>query len=75
MTENDELSIKKKEAYQAGLAILILLAALTLGEYGIAVVGANIAIIFFVISLIKAFFIIRDYMHVGRLFRDQEDHS
>jgi preprotein translocase subunit SecD len=74
MTENDELVEKKKDSYRAGLAIFILLIAFTIGEYGIAAVGANIAIVFFVISLIKSFFILRDYMHVGRLFNNQEEH-
>ena len=63
---------KKENLYRIGITILILLTALSLGEYGIGAVGLNIFIVFFVISLIKTFFVVRDYMHIGKLFNDEE---
>lgn len=62
-----------KEKYNVGVAVLILLAAITIGEFGIAVVGKNIGAILMLIAVLKAFFIIRDYMHFGRLFSEEEE--
>ena len=70
---------KKKQAYRVGNAILIVLLALTVGEY---LLGNNADVWSFVwvplmaIAVLKAFFIIRDYMHVRRLWSgDEEEHA
>jgi hypothetical protein len=65
-----------KEAYRTGISVIILLVFLTLGEYFIGAVAYGwsfVVMILFVISGIKAFFVIRDYMHVGRLFSADEE--
>jgi len=63
---------KKKEQYGAGFTIILLLAVLTLGEFGIAAVGTKLAGILIIISIIKAGLVMRDYMHIGRLFSEEE---
>ena len=70
---------KKQQAYRIGNAILILLLALTVGEY---LLGNNADVWSFVwvplmaIAVLKAFFIIRDFMHVRRLWSgDEEEHA
>jgi hypothetical protein len=69
---------KKKLALRNGTAIIVLLLFLTLSEFFI---GAYVkiwwgAVILLGIGLLKAWFVVRDYMHVGRLFaREEESHS
>ena len=67
---------EKTKAFQVGIVVLIILAALTVVEY---LVG-SLAPLFWAplvgIALIKAFFVARDYMHIGRVFaEDEEGHS
>jgi hypothetical protein len=67
---------KKREAFQAGVVVLILLAALTIGEYFIGAIAVGWLAPLWGIAILKAVFIMRDYMHVGRLFgEDEEGHS
>ena len=70
---------KKKQAFRIGTAILILLMALTIGEYllgNFAYPWSFVWVPLMLISLIKAMFIVRDYMHIGRLWSgDEEGHS
>ena len=79
--EDANLEAKKKQKYGAGLTIAILLAVASVGEYGIAVtgenltkVGADMGFVLILIGVFKAFLVVRDYMHVGRLFSNGEDH-
>jgi hypothetical protein len=65
---------KKKEKFSYGVSIFILLAALTIGEFSIASVGKNLAVILMLVALLKASLVIRDYMHIGRLFSSEEEH-
>jgi hypothetical protein len=67
---------KKKDAYRVGVVVLILLAVLTIGEYAIGSVAYLWWAPLLGIAVLKAFFVIRDYMHIGRLFAgDEEGHS
>ena len=63
----------KKLAYRIGVTVLILLLFLTIGEFifGAVVVGWWAPLI--VIALLKAFYVIKDYMHVSRLFNDEAE--
>jgi cytochrome c oxidase subunit IV len=66
---------KKKEALQIGVSVFILLVLLTIGEFliGLFVVGWGSVLI--LIAVLKAALIIRDYMHLPRLFSgDEEGH-
>jgi hypothetical protein len=65
-----------KEVYRVGMAVFILLVFLTIGEYAIGATAPTWIAPLFVVAIIKAFFIIRDYMHFPRLFAgDEEEQS
>ncbi len=68
-----EFEEKKKQAFRIGMTVLILLMFLTIGEFliGSFVVGWSGVLI--AIALIKTFFVVRDYMHIGRLFSAEEE--
>jgi hypothetical protein len=70
---------KKKQAYRVGNAILLLLLALTVGEYLLGNNASDWSIVWvplMAISVLKAFFIVRDFMHVRRLWSgDEEEHA
>ena len=69
------LDAKKKAAWQIGLAVFVLLFALTIGEFFVGAVAVNWWFILIAIALLKAFFVVRDYMHLPRLFKgDEEEH-
>ena len=69
----EAMELKKKEDYRKGVAIIILLFFLTLGEYWIGSVASAWWGVIMAIALIKAFFVVRDYMHIGRLFAGEEE--
>ncbi len=70
--ENNE---KKKKAMQLGVYVFIVLAVLTAGEYALAVVGAPWWSLFFVIAIIKAWFVVQNYMHLPLLFAEEGSHD
>lgn len=71
--EIDEVEANKKAALRIGLGVLILLAAMTAGEYWIGSVAAAWWAPLIGIAIMKAFLVIRDYMHIGRLFATEEE--
>lgn len=72
-TVDEKMIARKKEAYRKGLAVMILLLFLTAGEYWVGSIAYSWWTIIFGIALLKAFFVVRDYMHVGRLFAAEEE--
>jgi len=72
---------QKKPDYSVNILVLIILMILTAGEYYLGVISTtNIAGIMIAIGLLKAFFIVRDYMNIGRLWTSTsvsggEDHK
>ena len=65
---------KKKTAYEKGLTVLVWLAVLSIGELWFALMEIPWWSILVLIALIKAILVVRDYMHVGRLFSGEEEH-
>lgn len=63
---------KLKFQYSKGITVLILLAVMTIGEYFIGAVASIWWAPLLAIATLKAFFIVRDYMHIGRLFATDE---
>ena len=66
---------KKRQALRLGTNVILFLLALTAAEFFI---GAYlkiwwVGIILLIISTTKAVFVIRDYMHVSRLFVGEEE--
>ena len=68
---------KKNKAYRVGIIVLIILAVMTAVEYLIGTLAPLWWALLVGIALIKAFFVARDYMHIGRIFanEDEEVHS
>ena len=67
-----ELDDKKKQAYRVGAAVFILLVFLSIGEFFLGYISSLWWSPILAIAIIKAFFIIREYMHIGRLFTADE---
>lgn len=63
----------KKDLYRIGTAIFIVLLFLTAGEYAIGKVVPTWGWVLLLVSSIKAGLIIRDYMHISRLFTGDEE--
>ncbi len=66
------LEDKKLEAFRIGAGVLILLAVMTIGEFWIGAVASAWWAPLLSIAVLKAFFVMRDYMHVSRLFAPEE---
>ena len=62
----------KSGLYKAGIIVLLILAVFTAIEFGVSQLGNWIAVLV-VISLLKAFLVVRDYMHIGKLFSGEEE--
>jgi hypothetical protein len=63
----------KSEAYRVGIVVLILLTTMTIGEYFVGAIAIGWTWPLWGIALIKAWLIIRDYMHLPRLFAGDEE--
>jgi cytochrome c oxidase subunit IV len=64
---------KKIQAFRIGAVVLGLLAVLTVGEYLIGSIASVWWAPLLGIAILKAFLIMRDYMHIGRVFAIEED--
>jgi hypothetical protein len=64
---------KKKLAYRIGWVVMIMLITFTIGEYFIGAVAPTWGGVLLVIASLKAFFVVRDYMHIGRVFETEEE--
>ena len=66
---------KKTRANRIGITVLILLVMLTIGEFLLGAFTEGLWTALLIIALIKAFFVVRDYMHISRLFASEEEVS
>ena len=64
---------KKHQAYMVGIGVMILLTGMTIGEYFMGAYASAWALPILFVASIKAFFVVRDYMHVGRVFSGDEE--
>jgi hypothetical protein len=71
--DETQLEEKKKEAFRIGASVLILLAVLTLGEFWIGSIASSWWAPLLSVALLKAFLVVRDYMHLPRLFAAEEE--
>jgi fatty acid desaturase len=67
-----ETEEKKKAEFNKGLVIFLVLAVLTVGEYFIGAVASAWWAPLLAVASLKAFLVIRDYMHVSRVFKTEE---
>ena len=65
---------KKRAEYRRNIIVFVVLAALTLIEFFIAINLASPAVPLFIIALIKAGLIVNYFMHINRLWQP-EDHE
>lgn len=63
---------KKKQAYWIGIVVMILLTTMTIGEFFVGYFASMWWAPLLSIAALKAFFILRDYMHIGRVFGSTE---
>jgi hypothetical protein len=64
---------KKKEALRIGFAVFLLLAFMTIGEFLIGAYVVGWAAPLWFIAILKAALVVRDYMHLPRLFAGDEE--
>lgn len=69
------METKRKNLYRTGLVVLIILGILTAFEFFLGVLSSALWLPLLAIALVKAVFVLRDYMHIGLLFAgDEEEH-
>jgi hypothetical protein len=64
---------KKSEALRIGFAVFLLLAFMTAGEFLVGAFVVGWAAPLWLIAFIKAALVVRDYMHLPRLFAGDEE--
>ncbi|MBX3003084.1 MAG: hypothetical protein KF821_09235 [Anaerolineales bacterium] len=69
-----EINESRRAALTRGLWVAMMLAVLTFGEYLVGVIAPPWGKLLLVVAAFKAFFVITEYMHVGRLFSSGEEH-
>jgi len=74
-TENTGTEDLHKKALTAGLWVLLMLGVFTVGEFLIAVIAPPWTVLLFIAAIVKAYYVAKDYMHVGRLFAGEEEES
>lgn len=73
--EKDEVVVdERKKALRAGTYIFLMLGVLTFGEFLVGVIAPPWIVILWLVAAWKAYYVIKDYMHIGRLFSDEETH-
>lgn len=65
------MELQKRAAWRKGNIVLAVLAALTLLEFVVALYVPS-AVLLFIIALLKAAIILQAFMHVYRLWREEE---
>jgi cytochrome c oxidase subunit 4 len=71
---DEALVAARRPAYLRGIYVFIGLAVLTAAEFGISVALEGSAVFLFVVALAKAGVILQYYMHVGRVWGEEEVH-
>ena len=62
-----------KEALRAGVWVLIMLMVFTFGEYLVAVIAPPWGNLLLLVAIWKSYYVVKSYMHVGRLFQNDEE--
>ena len=73
-TANAEAVAARKADYRQGVMVLIGLAVLTVLEFVVAVILQGSVSLLFIIVLAKAGLILQYFMHVNRVWSDEEAH-
>lgn len=70
---DEKMAARKNEAYRKGVSVIILLVFFTLGEFLMGAVAYFWGAAILGIALLKALLVVREYMHIGRLFSADEE--
>lgn len=62
----------RKAGLRAGAYVLLLLGVLTFGEYLVGTIAPSWIALLWIVAIWKAIYVVRDYMHIGRLFSGEE---
>lgn len=62
-----------KDALWIGVWIMIMLAVLTAGEFLVAVIAPPWGNLLLLVALWKSYYVVKSYMHIGRLFGGDEE--
>jgi hypothetical protein len=71
---SEEVLAARKAAYRRGFAVLVGLAVLTAAEFGVATLLEGAIALLFVFILAKAGLILQYYMHLHRVWSEEEAH-
>lgn len=64
-----------KQAYWVGIVVLIMLATATIGEFFIGYLAGAWWGPLLAVAALKAYFILKHYMHIGKVFASAESES
>lgn len=73
LSSEDQLAVNRNESYRIGIVVLVLLGVFTIGEYWLGSIAIGWWAPLVAIAVLKAALVIRDYMHIGRLFAGEEE--
>jgi cytochrome c oxidase subunit 4 len=71
---SEEVLADRKAAYRQGLLVLVGLAVLTALEFWIATAGGGSTVFLFILALAKAGVIVQYFMHLDRVWSEEEAH-
>ncbi len=74
MTKATESIDTRKQALRVGVIIFSLLAILTFGEFVVALIAPPWRFVLWIAAIWKALYVVKDYMHVGRVLGGEESH-
>ena len=73
MNAEEALAEARKKALSDGVFVLIILGVLTFGEFIVGSVAPAWGAVLLIAALAKAFFVVKDYMHISRLWKSEEE--
>lgn len=62
-----------KDALRAGVWVLIMLTVFTFGEFLVASIAISWGYLLLAVAAWKSYYVVKSYMHIGRLFGGDEE--
>lgn len=73
MAQSTNQTDSRKVELGVGVWIMLILAVLTFGEFLVGVIAPPWGEMLLFVAAFKAFYVIKNYMHIGRLFSSGEE--
>ena len=73
--EDEKNASTRNEALRSGVWVLIMLLVITFGEFILAIIATNWGRLLLFAAIWKAYYVVKEYMHIGRLFSSDEEVS